>query len=237
MRHKLLEQLHERVEISKSESDFTYFFSLLLFGEAIAKTITLGLLAAIEDDTSRNRYRLEYQLVRANGMGDWSTVIADALSGPASQYLIGEAQQERTELTKNCSKGEWQYDAVSYLKQALVALHVDAEDLPNRSDMKRWFRLFSTLRNKTRAHGATRPEDASDAAPHLFKSIDLICESFHLFRRPWVYLHRNLSGKYRVTTIGDDTEEFDNLKREANHSLQNGVYIHFGSPSRAKSLY
>ena len=45
-----------------------------------------------------------------------------------------------------------------------------------------------------------------------------------------MYLHRNISGKYRVSSIGGDTKGFDFLKKEINHNLHNGVYIYFGKP-------
>ena len=38
MKHCAIEQIFQRVANDKSDSDFTYFFSLLLAGEAIAKT-------------------------------------------------------------------------------------------------------------------------------------------------------------------------------------------------------
>lgn len=230
MPHRLLDQLFERVAIDKQESDFAFFWALLIAGEAIAKTTVLGMLAAIDEDTQRNRYRLVHKLVRANGLGDWSDVIEDALSGPPSQYLVGDAQLEREQLTKLCTQEEWQYEAVACLKKALESLGIDSEDVRQRTDMKRWFRLFATLRNKTRGHGATRPGEIADAAVFLSKSLSAIYKNFHLFERPWVYLYRNLSGKYRVTTLGNTAEEFDYLKRETTYSYDNGVYIHFGSP-------
>jgi len=67
---------------AQSDSDFTYFFSLLLVGEALAKTATLGMVAARADDADRNRYRLEHQLVRSDGLGDWGREIEDALRDP-----------------------------------------------------------------------------------------------------------------------------------------------------------
>ena len=120
------------------------------------------MLSGINDDTQRNRYRLLYQLVRANGLGDWTDVIEDALSGPSSQYLVGDAQQEREQLTKPNVEGQWQFEAVSSLKRVLEMLRIDSEQVPIRTDMKRWFRLFATLRNKTRGHGATRPAETSE---------------------------------------------------------------------------
>ncbi|MGA8278013.1 MAG: hypothetical protein WB784_07455, partial [Rhodanobacteraceae bacterium] len=62
MTHLALEQSLQRAELAKSDSDFTYFFDLLLAAEALTKTAILGMLAAIADDKDRNRYRLEHTL-------------------------------------------------------------------------------------------------------------------------------------------------------------------------------
>jgi hypothetical protein len=232
MKHAAIEQVLERAEMAKSDSDFTYFFALLLAAEALAKTMVLGVLAAIADDKDRNRYRLEHQLVRADGIGEWGKAIEDALIGPASQFLLAEAREEQAELTRLCKLGDWQYDATVELKAVLEHLDIDAEEVPVKSDMKRWLRLFATLRNKTRAHGATQPERATGAAEHLARSIGLVYTNFRLFRRGWAYLHRNLSGKYRVSAISDDVSEFDFLKRTQERQLSNGVYVAIGGPRR-----
>ena len=230
MPHRLVDQMFERIDIDKQESDFAYFWTLLLTGEAMLKTIALGMLAAVNDDTQRNRYRLLHKLVRADGLGDWSEALDDALSGPSSQYLVSGVQLEREQLTKPYGQGEWQFEAVSCLKKTLERLHIASEQVPTRTDMKRWFRLFVTLRNKTRGHGATQISDASEASTFLSESVNAIYENLHLFQRPWAHLYRNLSGKYRVTTLGNSVEEFDYLKREANHSYENGVYIFLDAP-------
>ena len=230
MTHKLIDQLFNRADNDRHESDFTYFFSLLLAAEAIGKTIVLSVMAAIDDDTEANRYRLIYQLVRANGLGDWNDAIEDALSGPASQFLVPEAREMRTQLTRVSSPGEWQYDAVHSLKRALDILDITSDAVPTRTSLTRWFKLFVTLRNKTRGHGATRPSDTSGASRHIRHSIKTIYENLQLFSRPWAFLYRNLSGKYRVTPLTDDTVAFDVLRRDPVHSFPNGVYVHFGSP-------
>src|SRR5581483_10997841 len=157
MRNAAIDQVLARVTNAQSDSDFTYFFSLLLASEALAKTVVLGMLAASPEDKDRNRYRLEHSLVRADGIGDWGRALDDALTGPASQHIIADARLEQTELTRQSKPGEWQYDSVIALKRTLDHLEIVAEDLPSKSDMKRWFRLFATLRNKTRGHGATLP--------------------------------------------------------------------------------
>ena len=75
MTHRAIEQVLQRVEDAKSDSDFTYFFSLLLAGEALVKTVTLGMIAALANDRDRNRYRLEHLLARSDGLGDWGRAI------------------------------------------------------------------------------------------------------------------------------------------------------------------
>lgn len=237
MKHIAIEQVLIRSELAKSDSDYTYFFSLLFAAEALAKTMVLGMVASIADDKDRNRYRLEHQLVRTDGIGDWGRAIEDALTGPASQFLLSEARHEQKELTQSCKEGDWQYDATASLKIALQNLAIEAEDLPVKSDMKRWFRLFATLRNKTRAHGATQPEKAAKAAEHIARSIQLIYQNFRLFRRPWAHLYRNMNGKFRVSAISEDVGAFDFLKKTQDKPFPNGVYLYMGSPRRISLMH
>lgn len=230
MSNKAIEQVMQRVALSKDDSDFTYFFNLLLAAEALAKIVTLGMVSAIVDDKERHRYRIEHSLARADGMGDWGRAIEDVLTGLASQYLVTDAHVEQSELTRLCREGDWQYASVSALKCALDALGIESEELPVKSDMKRWFRLLSTLRNKTRAHGATRSSDVGRPAELLKESLEIFYENFSLFKRPWAYIQRNLSGKYRVSLISESSNDFDHLRRESTHLLQNGVYINWDIP-------
>ena len=237
MNHIAIEQILARAEMAKSDSDFTYFFSLLYAIEALAKTIVLGIIASIVDDKDRNRYRLEHQLVRADGLGEWGKVFEDALTGPASQYLLSDAYEEQRELTKLCKSGDWQYEATASVKAALNELGIEAEELQVKTDMKRWFRLFVILRNKTRGHGATQPARASEAARHIAKSIELVYNNVSLFKRPWAYLHRNISGKYRVSNIAGNRDAFNHLKQVQDRQFPNGVYVFMGSPRRISLMH
>lgn len=232
IKHAAIDQVMQRTDHAKEDSDFTYFFSLLLAAEAVSKIAVVGIVASIGDDKNRNRYRLEHQLVRSDGLGDWGRVLEDALSGPASQYLLVEARVEQSEFTKLCKAGEWQHDATTALKEALNSLSIDSEEVPVKTDMKRWFRLFATFRNKTRAHGATQPEKARAAAELLHQSLTLFTNNFKIFQRPWVHLYRNLNGKYRVSAITEDVSCFDFLKQPQEKNFPNGVYLYMGSPRK-----
>jgi hypothetical protein len=61
-----------------------------------------------------------------------------------------------------------------------------------------------------------------------------------LFKREYAFLHKNLSGKYRVTKLSDTNSQFDILKGskipEDLRSLHDGVYVYVGSPCRIDLL-
>ena len=231
MAHLLINRLLDRAEREKSESDFAYFHSLLGTGEALLKVTTLGLLAAIEDDTERNRYRLLYQLVRTSSLGDWYEVMSDATSGPASNYMIPAARPIRTELTKNHSTGAWQSDAVHSLRSCLDLLDLEYDAVGQQVSLLAWFRLFVTLRNNTRGHGAISSSQAVRLCEPLSESIQQICQHLDIFNRSWVYLYRNLSGKYRVNPITHTSQIFEPLKSDPHYSFDEGVYIDYGTPA------
>ena len=52
----------------------------------------------------------------------------------------------------------------------------------------------------------------SSACPNLEASIWLLCTNAPIFRREWAYLHRNLSGKYRVMKLSESAADFEYLK-------------------------
>jgi hypothetical protein len=72
---------------------------------------------------------------------------------------------------------------------------------------------------------ATQPAKTPKAAEHLNESIQVFYENFFLFRRQWAFLHRNISGKYRVSAISENGTAFDFLKKQTDRSLPNGIYL------------
>ncbi len=232
---KTLEQMWQRVENARQDSDSELFNALLLAGEQVLKLTVIGLLAGIPDDRERHRYRLAFKLVRADGLGDWSATLDDILKGPASHQLCEPAKQnEKTELVQPCAEDGWQHEAIMTLKTVLDCLKLQYDPLPAKLDGRRWFGLFTTLRNGTRGHGATLPSVKSEACPHLERSIRLMAENFGLFKREWAYLFRNVSGKYRVTKISASAPAFDSFKSSTQTSVPNGVYVHFDEPRRVE---
>jgi hypothetical protein len=236
-----LKSILDRAERGRADSDTTLFLDLLYAGEAALKLTVAAFVSAIQDDRERHRYRLIHRLVRADGLGDWSQALDDTLTGPASQHMFATAKDDRRALTERLGPGSWQYEAVSLLQDTLRRVAPGLEPTSSRVALRNWFFHFPELRNKTRAHGAPTSTLCAAASPDLERSIRLICENNPLFQRQWAYLHRNLSGKYRVVPLGSGTASFDHLKVRSNvtsgsPNFSDGVYVYFDEPCRVELI-
>lgn len=220
-----LDRMWNRAQQAKDHSDF--FRHLLLTGEFLTKLIAIGLIASLDNDRDRHRYRHEHRVVRANGIGEWAQTITEIVVGPSAQFVLSDAQTERRELNDRTKNGEWQYESLELIQNCLIAVNPNAEKLPRRAEAKRWFRTFTEIRNKTRGHGAELSQLHSRIAPDLEQSIALWLNNYHLFERPWAYLHQNLSGKYRVTRLSENNTPFEPLKYNKSATVPDGVYIYY----------
>jgi hypothetical protein len=224
--------MQDRIKVSRKDSDTTLFLELMRLGEMVMKVTTASLVAAVVEDRDRHRYRQLYSIVRANGLGPWDRALNEVLTGATSQFLLPDAKQERKELTERCAPGSWQYDCLTSLARCLDNLGVEYPPLRAEEPVSKWFAMFKRLRDQGVAHASTPTGLYSEAWPDLEHSIDLFVNSFLLFKHPWAYLHRNLSSKYRVTPLSDETSAFDYLKSNRTVNLPNGVYVHLGQHVR-----
>jgi hypothetical protein len=229
-----LTRMADRVEIDRSDSDIAAFYALLFYGEMLTKIVVAGLVASITETKERHQYRLLHDLVRVDAIGDWAKALDEILLGPTSQFLQSGARHEQRQLTQRVPAGSWQHGSVVQLQGCLQALELPVDPLAAKVAGRQWFGLFAQLRNKTRGHGAPRGGQCSEASAHLEKSIKLMVENFGLFARPWAFLRRNLSGKYRVTPFSGDRGPFENFTTGAlRTSLTDGLYVAFDEISRA----
>jgi len=232
-----IRKMWERVEIARQDSDTALFFHLLYAGEMLIKLVTAGLVGAVLDDRDRHRYRLLHRLIRADGLGDWPQALDDVLTGTASHHTTAEAQEDQRDLSQRMGQGHWQHEAVRALASVVSRCDPAADLAPAKASVRHWFRLFVQLRNKTRGHGAPTPALCNSISKDLEASICLVQENLRLLQRPWAYLHRNLSGKYRVIALAGNCDCFAYLK-SASHAKSepleaptDGVHIHFGFPA------
>ena len=231
---RFFRDMDQRKDGGRHDSDVALFHELLYLGEFCVKLTALGLTAAVRDDMNRSRYRQLHRLVRADGLGEWANVIQDTLNGPPSQSLDPEAQVEQGELNQQAGPGTWQHASVSELAGVLADLGLPGDKVSNRTKGLVWFDLFVRLRNGTRAHGAYMPGQLSRVCVRLEKSLTLLVENFSLFERPWAYLHRNLSGKYKVIPLGGPQEIFEPFKNSRGRRAPDGLYIGFSRQCRVE---
>ena len=120
MKFTPFDQMKNRLDSSKTDSDVAYFYDLLLFGEYLTKIINLFLVSSINDDNERTRYRQEYNLIRANAIGDFTKSIDEILTGPPAQLLSSVIRDyELKELVQRTSVGDWQYESQKLLDETL----------------------------------------------------------------------------------------------------------------------
>src|SRR6185295_7515382 len=57
-----------------------------------------------------------------------------------------------------------------------------------------------------------------------------------ILQREWVYLKRNLSGKYNVVKLANGTAAFDKYKGDRSANFQDGIYVDLGAPARVELI-
>jgi hypothetical protein len=229
-----------RMDRNGVDSDTALFSELLYVGEFFLKITVAAFVAAIEEDRENHRYRLLHGLVRADGIGEWARALEDVLTGTSSQHLSRALLDTRKTFTERIGKGHWQYEAVYSLNEVVTGVYEDAQRAPEKVALRAWFQMFSELRNKTRGHGALTPAMCARLVPKLKNSIQLLSLNNPIFSMPWAYLHRNLSGKYRVIEIGGDQDVFGSLKSSAaidGKNYPNGIYLCAGGYRRVELLH
>lgn len=233
----IFKKINERLETSINDSDVAYFYDLMLAGEQLTKLVALSLIACLTDDKKRHRYSQEHKVIRADSLGEWSKIIDEVLIGPSSQYFNPLANIVQQELTERLGNPTWQYKSCKQLIDAIRQTDSNYEDINIKVSGRNWFSHFTYLRNKTKGHGAYSPEVLSKICPLLSSSISNFQNNYYLFNNiEWAYLHRNLSGKYKVSNISEDAQRFHYLKSERNSSYENGVYIFINDPIKVELL-
>ena len=222
----LFDRIDGRIARDRDEGDYAYFHALMLKLEYIMKIATSGVIACIGDDADRHRYSLEHKLVRADSLGEWAIILNIALHGPPAQFLMSGSHGLARDLTERVGPGDWRHSAVTALNKAAGAVGV-ANGLSERVALRQFFDIGVQFRNRSRGHGATTSDQCSKSCPDLAASLTAVTQRLEIFLLPWVYLHRNLSGKYRVSPLLNDSSSFDYLKRTRDVQLADGVFLSF----------
>lgn len=137
-----IERMWTRSENGKDESNVSYFNDLMYTGEFVCKIITLGIIASIGDSRDNHRYRLYYELVRADGLGTWANVLNEAIIGPSAQYFYEDTREDIRQLTEK-KQDTWQNEAVKAIHQCLKVVDPKCEALQAKVESRKWLELFA----------------------------------------------------------------------------------------------
>ena len=233
----LFERMSTRVALDKDDGNHAYFHALTLQLEYLSKVVTAAVVACVGDDVDRNRYSLEHHLVRADSIGLWVRSLHNALLGQPAQLFRADTQHLIRDLTQKVRHTDWRHSAVTALHRAAAEVGVSNHDLGRTVALHQFFALGAELRNRSRGHGAPTTAQCGSACPYLADACNTVIENLTLFRLPWAYLHRNLSGKYRVSPLLADVSPFDHLKRQRDIDLPNGVYFYLDRPTRIPLIF
>lgn len=231
----ILKRMRDRVLRDSEDSDAGAYTALLLELELVMKLVTCALVACIRPDREGHHYRQAHELARADSIGKFVAIADEILVGPTAAFLYPPAQQYTRELTQNVDEKAWQYSACADLTEALSLIGESPEQLPARVQGRRWLSLAAHFRNSSnRGHGAETQSLMAKRSRLLAKSIKAVEENLSLFSCEWVYLHRNLSGKYRVLDLGGGATAFQYLKTVKDATFEDGVYIALDSKALSR---
>ena len=232
----LFDKIDARVVLDGEEGDIARFHALSLKLEYLTKVVTAGVVACIGDDADRQRYTLEHKLVRANAIGDWVEALNTALTGPPAQFFVHDARDIARDLTERVRDGDWRYSAVYNLQRAAKEVGIDTE-IGAKLALRQFFEIGVRIRNRTRGHGATTSRQCSLSCPYIAEALNGVIREHQLFMPPWVYLHRNLSGKYRVSPLLGDPAPFEYLKKTDAVRLPDGVFLYLTRPLYVRLVF
>lgn len=220
----LRQKVRDRTAFDRDEGDIAYYHALMVEIEYLTKLVVAGVVSCLGDDADRNRYSLEYALVRADSIGDWVGTLQSALTGPSAQFFRPTTAHISRDLTERVAEDDWRYRAVQCLAAVADRLGLESR-LGSRVALRQLFELSAAVRNRTRGHGAITTEECGELCPRLDEAVELLWNNCQIFNHNWAHLHRNLTGKYRVSPLIGNCGEYEYLKRERDVSLPNGVYI------------
>lgn len=88
------DRMWDHIEIQKEISDAAYFNALMYMGEMFTKFTVAAMVSAVNEGRERHQYQLRSPLVRADGLGSWSQILDNVLTGVPAQHLIEDVKAE-----------------------------------------------------------------------------------------------------------------------------------------------
>lgn len=233
-----VQRMLDRVERSRVDSDATHYSNLLYLGELLTKLTALSLIACVDParDETDLVYGAKYRLIRADGLGVWSSVIQELTTAPVYRLLQEGAKNFHVSLTQRYSQDSeaWQRKAMDELRAAAACFPtLGSERDYGKVSAAQWFQQFTALRNKTRGHGADLITWQADAALHLRASLDALLQGLQFLSWDWWLVSKTGAGASRVHVLAGEREP---TKEVDAGTLAPGIYAFPGREPRLVEL-
>ncbi|MCZ6654692.1 MAG: NB-ARC domain-containing protein [Planctomycetota bacterium] len=163
-----LSLIQRRLTVVGSDSSADTFLTTSYLIEATIKTVTLVLSSGIRRRSPQDAYRIQYDVVRADGLGTWADAIIKMIDSSQRRSFPPSFLSLCNWLVKKRTKPEdaWFRDAV---EEACIILRQMGQDVPSSSlptNLAGLYVMLVGIRNKTKAHGAFGPDFFAAANPH-----------------------------------------------------------------------
>lgn len=224
-----LQQMQDRVENESIDGDVAHFKALLRFGEMIAKVAVVNALALLDPDKGRRiRYEVEYNLVRASGIGSWAYEFQRIATGPAKTEFQKNASSIMAQVTQrfNSAAEDWQAEALRFLAETERALEAPNGGVrTEKTAIVSFFTRFANIRNKY-DHGAQTLLQVQGAAAPLAKALKLISDNLQLVNLRWYLASETFAGIPRHHALGENDRALpEQLPREGLFALHGDVAL------------
>jgi len=218
-----------RLRVTGSEASGDTFLVTSYLAESVLKTIAVTLCSGIRKTSEHIAYRLEYDLVRADGLGVWEAVIGTAVSHAYAGYVDQEMRSLVVWLTKKRTRAddEWAREAAQECSTILSLLGASECDIPKVVNVRHLVAQFVQIRNKTKAHGAVGADFFEEANCHYLRATQSLAENCPALGWDWYHLSvRPGKGTVRAVHLcGTDPKHVTADKAEALRPPATGVYF------------
>ncbi len=219
-----ISRMNNRLEAAKQANATEHFHDLLHAAELLVKYCVGLLVAACDENTQGELYRVEWQLVRADSLGKWIDAGRDLLTGPQSSLIAAAIRPELDDMATSTSEPVWHRRATESLHTALSQLYPAVDWLPKKTSFIHWLLLVGELRNKTRGHGAPSSDVRNAAMPHLERAIQIVAEECPVFSWPIVFAEQQMSGTWKLAAISSNAVQSPRLDR-LGAGFESGSYL------------
>lgn len=220
----IIDRLKEQISTSKQLSDSETFISLMKLGECLTKIITLSAIGALKENEQRIKYRYLYTVVSSDGIGSWVYVLEQIIGTAITLNLIKEFNQEKNELLRNQTSGEWGYEVIMSMYECRKIISNQPYETNVKLKLKDWFKVFAELRNDY-AHNRISQPDYKTLIPLLEKSLFLFIQNFSLFKKPWIYVHFTANKNYKLINLNSNKIAENFVDVDSSLIEKEGIYF------------